>query len=417
MHAVLSSIGTDGDVFPYIGLADVLRRRGHRVTLVAADRYQKTATDLDIEFVPMFTEPEMLEVLSNPRMWHPLMGPQLMAKWGAKFLPRQYELLDETCEDNSVLIASPGLLSARTLREKRKISLVNLVLQPWMVRSNSAPPVMPAQLTLPAGLPAPVGTLYWRMFNLTGAVLIGGNLQRLRKPLDLPRVKQVFDWWFSPDLVLGMFPDWYGPPQSDWRQKIELCGFPMFDGQANRELPPETKAFCEAGPPPVAFTFGTGMMHAQRLFAMAVDACRAAGLRAILLTAHGLQLSQPLPDSVHHCTYAPFALLFPLCSAVVHHGGIGTTAKALGAGVPQLILPFAYDQLDNGTRVKKLGVGNYIKPRHATVHRLADLVRLIQDADIIKRCRAIGKRLAESDALIAAAEKTEMFWESRSTRP
>jgi hypothetical protein len=74
MHAVLSSTDTDGDVFPRIGLADAPCRRGHRVTLEAADRYQKTAPQLDIEFAAMFTEPEITELLSNPMMWRPIFG-------------------------------------------------------------------------------------------------------------------------------------------------------------------------------------------------------------------------------------------------------------------------------------------------------------------------------------------------------
>jgi len=416
MHAVLSSIGTDGDVFPYIGLADALRRRGHRVTLAAADRYQKTASELDLEFVSMFTESEMIEVLSNPRMWSPLFGPPLMAKWGGQFLARQYKLLDEACGDDSVIVASPGLLPARTLQDKRNLPLVSLVLQPWMIKSSIAPPIMPAKLTLPPGLPKPIGALYWRFFNLIGDVLTGAQLNRLRKSLDLPKVKHVFEWWLSPDLILGTFPDWYAPPQTDWDSNIELCGFPLFDGRADRILPPETEAFCKAGAPPIAFTFGTGMMHAQRLFAMAVDACQSAGLRAILLTSHATQLPARLPDSIHRCAYAPFGELFPLCAAVVHHGGIGTTAKAFAAGVPQLIVPFAYDQLDNGTRVRSLGAGSFIKPTRLTVHRLADTVRLIQNQATIARCRELAARTAQTDALKMASEKIELLWESRSTR-
>lgn len=416
MHAVLSSIGTDGDVYPYIGLGDALRRRGHRVTLIAADRYQKTAEQLDFEFISMFTEAEMLEILSDPRMWHPILGPQMMAKWGSQFLPKQYKLLDEACGDDAVLIASQGLLSARVLREKRNVPLVNLVLQPWMIKSNIAPPTMPGGLTLPAGLPRPIAELYWNMINGVGSILIGRKLHQLRRPMNLPRVKGIFYWWFSPDLVLGMFPDWYGMPQIDWREDLELCGFPMFDGRADRALPPETEAFCKAGPPPIAFTFGTGMMHGQRLFATAVEACTSAGLRAILLTGHDAQLPPNLPKWIHRCSYAPFGTLFPLCSAVVHHGGIGTTAKALGAGVPQMILPLAYDQLDNGKRIRKLGAGNYIKPSKLTVHGLADGVRLIQNRETISRCREFAARVVSSDALGIAVKKIESLWDARSKR-
>src|SRR4029077_17247403 len=117
-----------------------------------------------------------------------------------------------------------------------------------------------------------------------------------------------------------------------------------------------------AAPPPIAFTFGTGMMHGARLFRASIEACERLGARGILLTGFSDQLPAPLPRLVHHCPYASFQKLFPRCAAVVHHGGVGTTAQALAAGVPQLVLPLAWDQPDNAARVKGLGVGDRLSP-------------------------------------------------------
>ena len=137
-------------------------------------------------------------------------------------------------------------------------------------------------------------------------------------------------------------------------------------------LPDDVREFLDAGPPPVAVTFGTGMMHARELFAEAVAACEQAGLRGMLLTRHPEQLPARLPTTVRQFAFAPFRELFPQCVAVVHHGGIGTTSQALAAGVPQLILPFAFDQPDNGVRVQELGVGAWFHPKRNCAGRIAE---------------------------------------------
>jgi UDP:flavonoid glycosyltransferase YjiC (YdhE family) len=250
------------------------------------------------------------------------------------------------------------MLAARLIQEKLGVPLISVVLQPWMIRSISAPPVMMGGLPLPRWAPRAIGKIYFRAFDGVGALLLGRELNQLRTSLGLKRVRRIFHWWFSPELAIGMFPEWFGEPQRDWPPQIQLAGFPMNDNPPNDGVPEKTIQFCRAGNPPIAFTFGTGMMHAAELFQNAIEACRTLGARAIFLTRYRSQLPGGLPSFFHHCEFAPFQKLFPLCAAVVHHGGIGTVAKALAAGTPQLILPFAYDQMDNALRVKKLGAGD-----------------------------------------------------------
>ena len=137
-------------------------------------------------------------------------------------------------------------------------------------------------------------------------------------------------------------------------------------------LQADLSAFLDAGVPPVAFTFGTGMRHAGPVFRAAAEACRTLEVCALFLTKFAEQLPAGLPPTIRHVAYAPFQQLFPRCAAVVHHGGIGTLAKAFAAGVPQLALPVAYDQTDNGIRVKRLGAGEWLMARRATPARLSE---------------------------------------------
>src|SRR5205814_6901481 len=114
-------------------------------------------------------------------------------------------------------------------------------------------------------------------------LLVGSHLNRLRAALDLKPVRRVFRWWLSPELVIGMFPDWYGPPQTDWPPQLRLAGFSMYDG-ATGSMPAEVMEFCRTGTPPIVFTLGTGMMHAARFFRAALAACAALGARGLFLT-------------------------------------------------------------------------------------------------------------------------------------
>src|SRR5262249_38337646 len=119
MHAILASFGTDGDVFPYIGLGTRLRAHGHRVTLVAAEDYHDLASDHGLAFGAWVSKAEADELLAHPDFWHPIRTARLSAKWGVRFLRRQYSLLAELAQTtDSVLVTSPGMLAARLLQEK-----------------------------------------------------------------------------------------------------------------------------------------------------------------------------------------------------------------------------------------------------------------------------------------------------------
>src|SRR5262249_14104587 len=162
-----------------------------------------------------------------------------------------------------------------------------------------------------------------------------------------------------------------------------------------------------AGDRPVAFTLGTGMMYAAGFFREALEACRLLGVRGIFLTKYGRQLPAPLPPFVRYCEFAPFRQLFPLCAAVVHHGGVGTTAKALAAGTPQLILPLAFDQLDNATRVQRLGVGGRLQPNQRSGLHIAQALAELMTPQVRARCRAIAARFGNADALDTAVQWVE----------
>jgi UDP:flavonoid glycosyltransferase YjiC (YdhE family) len=247
------------------------------------------------------------------------------------------------------------------------------------------------------------------MWDGIGHLLVGRHLNSLRRKWGLRPVSRIFQWWFSPQRVIGMFPDWYGPPQEDWPPQIRLTGFPLYDAHPGCNLPDDLLDFCRSGPPPIAFTFGTGMMHAKHLFRAALDACRAINRRAIFLTKYTDQLPTPLPPTICHIPFAPFEKLFPHCAAVVHHGGIGTLSQSLVAGVPQLVLPIAYDQLDNAIRVKRLGAGENLPRGRRSASHIAQVLDRIIRAEMQSQCEEFAVNSADRNGLQVAADLVEQL--------
>jgi rhamnosyltransferase subunit B len=405
MHVILATVGTDGDVFPHVGLGATLHARGHRVTLAAPETYRDRAHALGSEFCPLVTVAEVDRMLADPDLWHPFRSGMMMARWGGPMIPRQYEALAGlAAQPDSVLVANPGVLAARLVQEKLGVPTASLLLQPGLLPSSTAPPEMPGGLTIPAWLPRPLRRLYWLAVDAAAYALVAPSLNRVRAGLGLSPVRRVFRWWLSPDLVIGLFPGWYAAPQPDWPPQLRLAGFGRFDG-ARGALPEDVRMFCEGGSPPIAFTLGTGMTHAAGFFRTAVAACDALGARGLLLTKYPDVIPARLPPRVRHCAFAPFRQLLPLCGAVVHHGGVGTTAAALAAGCPQLVLPLAWDQPDNAARVRRLGCGDELGARRRIVGLMARaLARLITPA-VRDRCRTIAARVAEDEDGLAVASR------------
>ncbi len=406
MHAILVSVGTDGDILPYVGLGAALRSRGHRVTLTASEHYGALARAHDLEFQALVSRAENEELFGHPDFWKPLKTAPLSARWGVRFICRQYELLSGLVTREAVLVASPGVFAASIVHERLGVPWTNLILQPGLIPSSIAPPMMP-MFTFLSRAPRPVWRVFWRALDAVGDILVGSELNRVRASLGLKPMRRIFQNWLSKQQVIGMFPEWYGQPQADWPSQMRLVGFPLCDGVSAEPLPPGLLEFCHAGEPPVAFTFGTGMRHSAKLFRAALGACEILGVRGIFISRYRDQMPEPLPRCVLHCAFAPFQKLFPLCTAVVHHGGIGTVAAAMAAGTPQLIRPICFDQIDNGARTRRLGVGDYLRSGRCRGGQLAAALAGVMTEPTRARCRQLQTRLTTVDACRTSAELVE----------
>jgi UDP:flavonoid glycosyltransferase YjiC (YdhE family) len=350
-------------------------------------------------FVSLGTPEEFEKELHDPAIWHPRKGFTLvMQKSVLPRLRKVYEAIAAHHAPGETVVAAGSLaLGARVAQEKLGVPLATVHLQPSVFRSVYRAPALPG-LVMPDWLPRfAKGFLWWVADAFIIDRLLGPGLDAFRAELGLPPVRRILgEWLNSPQRVIGLFPDWYGAPQPDWPPQTRLTGFPLYDERNLREPLPDLADFLARGDPPVVFTPGSAMRHGQDFFAAAVEACRLLGRRGLLLSRFCEHVPKYLPDTVRHFAYVPFSQILPRAAALVHHGGIGTTAQGLAAGVPQLLMPLAYDQPDNAARLRRLGVGLALPQRSFRSPAVARLLgQLLASGEVAAQCKQLARRVQE----------------------
>jgi rhamnosyltransferase subunit B len=415
MHALLVPIGSAGDVYPFLGLGVELRRRGHQVTMITAGYFEDLARKAGFDFVPLASREVYLELIGNPDLWHPQRSVPLLARTVIPAIEVVYRLIAERYRPGETAVIAGSLaLGARVAQDRLGVALTTLHLQPVVFRSRFQPPIHPG-LGWIRQLPVPLRPAVFRLMDFMVDKLYAGPLNAFRAELGLAPVKRVIDrWWHSPDSTLALFPAWYAAPQPDWPSQVRCLDFPMDDGGGLESVSPTVQAFLDAGEPPIVFTSGSAMATGEDFFAASAAAAERMGRRAALLTKFAAQLPRRLPAHVTHIAYAPFSTLLPRAAALVHHGGIGTAAQALRAGVPQLVAPCSYDQFDNAARLERLGVSVTV-PRHRydAGHVTAALTRLLADTATLVRCADCAARFGRGDGIGAAVDAIEADWGQR----
>jgi UDP:flavonoid glycosyltransferase YjiC (YdhE family) len=418
MHHLLITLGSHGDVHPFVGLGIRLQQRGHRVTLAANGLFQSMVQKAGLEFAELGTGEDFHAALHHPDLWHPRKGFRAVFEFGVLPMMRPtFELIRRFAAEGDLVVTAHAIaFGARIAQEKLGVPLATVHLAPCVVRSAISPPRYFATGFLNC-LPAWMNRwlFRWVMDALVVDPLLAKPINAFRAELGLLPVKRIIDqWWMSPELVVGLFPDWFAPPQVDWPPQLRLTGFPLFDERTHHELAAELEDFLADGAPPVVFTFGSAMTQAADQFAASIAACQQSGRRGLLLARHSDQMPTSLPPGILHVPYAPFSELLPHCATLVHHGGIGTTAQALAAGVPQLVVPFAHDQFDNAERVKRLGCGmdlSQSKYQPRLIARALD--QLIGNPAIAAQCQTIAQRMRQDDPVDIACDWIERLDNSR----
>jgi rhamnosyltransferase subunit B len=398
MRVLLVPFGSHGDVHPFIGLAQAMRGRGHRVTFLVNDYFGGLVRGLGFEMVPMGEARRFEEAMHNPDFWNPRRGFAAVSRYMLEYARLGYPRIGEWyVPGESVAVGGSMSFAVRLAQETLGVPAATVHLQPGILHSNHETPAYP-QFETPRWWPRWFKRAFFdQVYRRIVDPEVAPGLNAFRAELGLAPVRDVMRGWLhSPRLVLGFFPGWFGPPQPDWPPRVRLVGFPLYDERDATPMPPELDAFLAAGAPPVAFTPGSANLYGRAFFEAAVDACARLGRRGVLLTRFAEQVPRDLPANVVHCAYAPFSRLLPRVAALVYHGGVGTAAQGMAAGVPHLVMPLAHDQFDNAARMRRLGIARALLPAQFRGPAVADALRpLLDSPEVAARCRAVADRFAD----------------------
>lgn len=410
MFITILTMGTRGDVQPYIALGLALKKAGARVRVATLETYAEFVTGHGLEFYPIQGDISSMmtsSVADNARKAdNPLKFVRSfneMKKFGFELQAGFFA----ACQDADLVVYHPGMTIGYFAAQLREI---------------------PSVLALPFPM-APTREY---------PSLIFYDLPRLGRAYNLLTHKileQVF-WMVSSGTVqafwkqkFGRAPDNFGSPfphqtrachptvvscsphvfaqARDFPSNVHHTGFWFLDEEPGWEPPAALVDFLERGSAPVYIGFGSvgDPREAARSTQLMLDALASAGQRGVLATGWaGMPQGISLPESVYLLESAPHAWLFPRMAAIVHHGGAGTTAAGLRAGVPAVVVPHGNDQFAWGRRVYELGVGAKPIPRKKlTAENLAQAIRFVLKSDVRETAKVLGEKIqAENGAETAA---------------
>ena len=417
MHKILlTTVGTLGDLHPFIAIGLALKRRGHHPILaVPEDHVAKTnAAGLDaVAVLPSFDAVRERMGMEEDDAVKRVMADQtyLLEQVLLPWLESSTAALDEVIGSVDLLVGSLFVFGAPIIAEKRRVPLVSVILQPMAIPSVHAPPKTSDFWMLIQAPSGPIGVRWNRLgYGLIRKVLrhrYGRKIDEVRAQHGLGPAcdPSMFDVSRETALTLCCYSPVFGPPQKDAPANTEIVGFPVYDRQGGEEetLDPELEAFLAEGPPPLVFTLGSFAVYAPGdFYEEAAATARMLGARAVLLTGEKTRLKSEGDILVR--AYAPHSLLFPKAAVVIHHGGIGTTGQALRAGKPQLVVPHMGDQADNAHRIRKMGAGLVLKARRFSARKAAPMIASLLDTPTYRNeAESIGVRIRpENGAEVAA---------------
>jgi rhamnosyltransferase subunit B len=417
MRIVLTTFGTLGDVHPLIGVALEMRQRGHTPVLAVPEIFRPKIEPLGLAFAKVGPtlnpdDPQQVADLMDihkgtERTLREVLFPAIR---------QSYDELRAAVEAGGgadLMLAGELTYQAPVVAEVTRVRWASYVLAPLSFFSAYDAPVLPP---------------YPRLARLQSAVPATGHaitrfarwltrdwaepVYRLRAELGLDRgANVIFDAKHAPSRVLAMFSPLLGEPQSDWPPNAEITGFVFYDGDAGKqELPEEVEQFLESGEPPVVFTLGSAaVLDAGGFYEESAQASLIAGVRAVLLVGTDPR-NVPHTQSERLCVarYAPYSKLFPRASLIVHQGGVGTTAQAMRAGRPMLVMPYSHDQPDNARRMRRLGVAGVIRREDYTAERAARrMQRILGHRRFAERAAEVGEEMRQENGLARACDALE----------
>lgn len=417
MRITINSFGTRGDVQPYLALGHGLEQVGHQVRVLSHEIHRELVEQEGFEFhsIPVDPKQIMLDHVFSEMGNNVFRIMKFLRDHSDEFIDELFKVTDEAAEGADLLLNSSLSFAGYHVAEKRKIPALAAYLQP----------VTPTRHFHGMSIPPPPSWLPLKGIYNYASIKLSNQLffmlmlpltnQTRERVLGLPPLKAKYYWDLdsNPD-----FPMLYGysslvlPKPPDWGENLHVTGFWILEDDPDYIPDAELVEFLRAEPKPVYIGFGSMVDHEkEEITRLILKALEISGSRAVLLGGWSNLGESELPETVMEIDYAPHEWLFPQMAAVIHHGGAGTTAAGLRAGVPAVIVPFFADQFFWGWRVEELGVGpSMIRREDLTAVRLAaGIEAAIEDQSMRMIAAELGQRLRAEDGVDNAVEAIELI--------
>lgn len=410
MHISIFVYGTWGDIRPHVVLGKALQSAGHEVQVIASTGYEQWVRDRGLGFYPLTTDVNTFARENADLMDKGFLSQlqTLRTRIAPIFTQMGLEAMEATHSSDVLMTVEFGASLLLDVLKANK-------LKPIFINPAPINPTRASNTVLPA---KPEWFPFEGWYNRLGYTVLrqsswralAGGRNPLNRQLGLPNSSYrdfcaVVDT--APALTTVSRHVFQRP--SDWGEHWQVTGF-LFDDDPDWSPPQDLVDFLAAGEAPVYIGFGSMPdTKPQATTRILIEAVQKAGKRAVILTGWAGFGVDDLPDNIHILKYAPHNWLFPRMAAVVHHGGSGTTASGLRAGVPTVVVPHQGDQGFWGRTIKRLGVGTAPIPRKKLTAE--NLAAAITDATtnrvIHAAAQALSVKIEQEDGVAIAVEILE----------
>jgi len=400
----LLASGTRGDVQPYLALGLGLRQAGYHVRIATHEKFVPMVTQWNLTFARLDDNPS--DLFARPGgedalrfdLRHPVRNLRATLEYWRDARPVFERLLVSAwraAQGSDALVFGLSTLWGAHIADALGIPRIRAFLQPFTPTRDFPSPLLPFNFSLGARY----NRLTYHIVAQSMQLAWRGAIQRWRR--ETLRVKSTKR--FGDALTMYGFSSHVVPRPSDWSSE-QITGYWFLPTSMDWTPSPELAKFLDAGEPPVYIGFGSiNVREPRQVLAIIVGALEQTGLRAILSVSHNFTDAR-LPATMFPIGDVPHAWLFPEMSALVHHGGAGTTGAGLRAGKPTIIIPLAVDQLFWGNRAARLGVGASIPPRALTIDSLSRALLVARKSEMQARAKKLGEGISREEGVARAVE-------------
>ena len=409
------TLGSLGDVYPYVAIGQELMRRGFTVAIATGIYHKEMIEGHGFKFFRV--RPDLDELTTDPqgtlakKIMDERTGSQyVLEEVIMKNLRDSYADFLVAMDGVDLVITHPITYAAILAARMKDLPWLSTFLAPASVWSAYDPPSMPNAKTLPQmrKLLGLTFSKFVRKMAMNHVYPWSDAYRALQRELGLKVdvSNPFFEGQYSRLGTLALFSEVFAGHQPDWPPASVNTGFPFMEDAVVTD--PRLDEFLSAGAPPVVFTLGSSaVMDPGTFYRESINALSGSTMRGILLTgSHPHKQELPaLPHNMAAFDYLPHSYIFPRAAAIVHQGGIGTTAQSLRSGLPQLVMPYSHDQFDNAQRVARLGAGRMIERNLYNGKTVARILKNLQTAKFQSSAHSVRQNLRNENGARTAADK------------